>query len=99
MHNTLSNKIISSDKDMVGVVFYGTVSFQPSANSSYAQSVHDQDKHSNKNAFQHVYVMYELDTPDVKRITDLEKMAAGLWTSSFVKYTYVSLMTPRHVSV
>ncbi|KJE94457.1 ATP-dependent DNA helicase II 70 kDa subunit [Capsaspora owczarzaki ATCC 30864] len=56
--NVLSNKIISSDHDLIGVVLFNT------------------KENNNKNKFKHVYVLQPLDTPDVRRIVELEDLVA-----------------------
>ncbi|ORZ22807.1 SPOC like C-terminal domain-containing protein [Lobosporangium transversale] len=48
------NKIISSESDLVGVIFYGT------------------EKSKNANNFEHIYVLQDLETPDVSKIQQLE---------------------------
>ncbi|KAK3842166.1 MAG: SPOC like C-terminal domain-containing protein [Linnemannia gamsii] len=48
------NKIISSDSDFIGVVFYGT------------------RQAKNANNFAHIYVLQDLDVPDVSKIQQLE---------------------------
>lgn len=69
----LSNKIISSDKDLVGVVLYGTVS------SMSQLKVHNtQDKHKNSGDFKHVFVLQDIDQPFARRILDLEELKGKL---------------------
>lgn len=54
--NVLANKIIASDKDLVGIVLFGT------------------QKVNNINKFKSIYILQELDTPDVRRIVELESL-------------------------
>ncbi|KAI9090439.1 SPOC like C-terminal domain-containing protein [Phlyctochytrium arcticum] len=52
----LQNKIIQSESDLMGLVFFGT-----------RESKNDQE-------FKHIYVKYDLDSPDAERILELEKL-------------------------
>ncbi|XP_062513142.1 X-ray repair cross-complementing protein 5-like [Corticium candelabrum] len=74
--NVLSNKIISSDKDLVGIVFFAT------------------DKCKNSSDFQHVYILQELDTPDARRILELEELLEGDVHATFkTKFGHSSLFS------
>lgn len=53
--SVLKNKIVSSDKDQIGIVFFGT------------------DKSQNSSDFKQIYIYQELDSPDAKKILDLER--------------------------
>ncbi|KAM4651384.1 X-ray repair cross-complementing protein 6 [Discoglossus pictus] len=55
IRSVYTSKIISSDRDLVAVVFFGT------------------KQHTHSEAFKHVYVLHDLDTPGAKRVLELDK--------------------------
>ena len=52
--NVLSDQIITSENDLVGVALYGT----------------EQSKNPNPSAWPHIYILQELDIPDAARIKE-----------------------------
>ncbi|GIZ02338.1 hypothetical protein CEXT_474221 [Caerostris extrusa] len=89
---TLTNKIISSNKDLTGVVLFGT----------------DKNKNTrNDTDFKHIYVFHDLCEPGAERVLEIEELmsmdpvgfqesyahspdfslADALWVCSIIKYT------------
>jgi len=87
--STVTDKIISSESDLVGVCFYGTVRrlcfsiylslsllFVVSLIHSYNRA--QQAEKKNLNEFEGIYVLHDLDLPDAQRILDLEALLGTL---------------------
>lgn len=71
---TLTDKIISSENDLLGICFYGTVNYQ-------ILTDHQKSK-KNPNEFENIYVFSELESPDPHKILELENILSSL--SNFI---------------
>jgi ATP-dependent DNA helicase 2 subunit 1 len=73
---TLTDKIISSENDLLGICFYCTVSlclFPPHCISFLINGFSQKEK-KNPNDFEGIYVVMDLDVPDAQKIMDLESL-------------------------
>lgn len=71
--STYTDKIISSDSDLLAVCFYGTVCCAV-ISVLYILTRTIQKEKKNLNDFPYIYVLQDLDAPDAQRILDLENL-------------------------